>query len=117
MRQFTRDGSPEVNNTFMTLNEIKGLRVYYKMTDAREYTEYQPLSVVFFQSFCHVVQIQLSFLALLEKGLGRMGTYLGGCSVMNHRGGLSYLGPRKKGNMQQSTIADGPNEPGIGWEH
>ncbi len=46
-----------------------------------------------------------------------MGTYLGGQSVMNHTGGLSYLGPRKKENMQQSTIAEGPNEPEIGWEH
>jgi hypothetical protein len=36
---------------------------------------------------------------------------------MYHRGGLSYWGPRKKGNMQQSTLAEGPNEPGIGWEH
>ena len=29
--------------------------------------------------------------------------------IMNHRGGLSYLGPRKKGHMQQSTVAEGPN--------
>ncbi len=36
---------------------------------------------------------------------------------MNHRRGLSYLGPRKKVNMRQSTIAEGPNEPGIGREH
>jgi hypothetical protein len=46
-----------------------------------------------------------------------MGTYLGGRSVLNHRGGLSYLGPRKKGHMRQSTVAEGPNEPGIGREH
>jgi hypothetical protein len=76
VRQFAGDGLPEVNNTFMTSNEIQGLWVYYKMTDAREYTEHPPLSIGFFQSFCLVVQIQLSFLALLEKGLGRMGTYL-----------------------------------------
>ncbi len=36
---------------------------------------------------------------------------------MNHRKGLSYLGPMKKGNLQQSTIAKSPNKPGIGWEH
>jgi hypothetical protein len=99
VRQSAGDGSPEVNNTFMASNEIQGLQVYYQMTDAREYTEHPPLSVGFFQSFCHVVQIQLSFLALLEKGLGRMGTHLSGPSVMNHRGGLPYLGTRKKGNM------------------
>jgi hypothetical protein len=87
------------------------------MADAREYTEHPHLSVGFFQSFCRVVQIQMSFLALLEKGLGKIGTYLVGQSVMNQRGSLSYLGPRKKGNIQQSTIAEGPKEPGIGREH
>jgi hypothetical protein len=117
VRRFAGDSSPKVDKTFITSNEIQGLQVNYKMADAREYTEHPPLSVGFFQSFCHVVKIQLSFLTLLEKGLGRMGTYLGGRSVMNHRGGLSYLGPRKKGNMQQSTVAEGPNEPGIGQKH
>jgi hypothetical protein len=78
VRQFAGDGSPKVDNIFMTSNEIQGLRVYYKMADAREYTEHPPLSVGFFQSFCPVVQIQTSFLALLEKGLGKMGIYLGG---------------------------------------
>ncbi len=99
VRQFAGDGYPKVKKTFITSNEIQGLQVNYKMANAREYTEHLPLSVGFFQSFCHVVKIQLSFLTLLEKGLERMGTYLGGQSVMNHRGGLSYLGPRKKGNM------------------
>jgi hypothetical protein len=117
VRQFAGDGSPKVDNTFMTSNKIQGLWVYFKMTDAREYTEHSPLSVDLFQSFCHVVQIQLSFLALLEKDLGRVEICLGGQSVMNPRRGLSYLGPRKKGNMQQSTVAEGPNEPGIGQEH
>jgi hypothetical protein len=117
VRQFTGDVSPKVDKTFITSNEIQGLQVNYKMADAREYTEHPPLSVGFFQSFCHVVKTQLSFLTLLEKGPGRMGTYLGDRSVMNHRGGLSYLGPWKKRNMQQSTVAEGPNKPGIGQEH
>jgi hypothetical protein len=78
VRQFAGDGSLKVDNTFMTSNEIQALWVYYKMADAREYTEHPPISVGFFQSFCHVVQFQLSFLTLLEKGLGKMGTYLGG---------------------------------------
>ncbi len=55
------------------------------------------------------MQIQQSFLPLLEKGLGKMGMYVGGRSVMNHRGGLSYVGPRKKGYMRQATVAEGPN--------
>ncbi len=27
------------------------------------------------------------------------------------------MGPRKKGHMQQATVAEGPNEPKIGREH
>jgi hypothetical protein len=69
---------PEVDKTFITSNEIHGLQVNYMMADAREYSEHPPLSVGFFQSFFHVVQIQQSFITLLEKGLGQMGTYLGG---------------------------------------
>jgi hypothetical protein len=47
VRQFAGDGSPQVDNTFMMSNEIQGLQVYYKMADAREYTEHPSLSVVF----------------------------------------------------------------------
>jgi hypothetical protein len=117
VRQFSGDGAPEVDNTFITSHEINGLQVNYKMSRARDYYEYTPLSVGFFQSFCHSVQIQPSFLPLLENGLGRMGMYVGGRSVMNHRGGLSYVGPRKKGYMRQATVSEGPNEPEIGREH
>ena len=35
---------------------------------------------------------------------------------MNHRGGLSYVGPRKKGHMRQPTVAEGPNKPNVGRE-
>jgi hypothetical protein len=59
VRQFAGVGSPKVDNTFMTSNEIQGLLVYYKMADAREYTEHPPLSVGFFQSFCHLIYTQL----------------------------------------------------------
>ncbi len=104
VRQFSGDGAPEVDNTFITSHEINGLQVNYKMARARDYYEYTPLSVGFFQSFCHSVQILPSFLPLLEKGLGQMGMYVGGRSVMKHRGGLSYVGPRKKGYMRQATF-------------
>jgi hypothetical protein len=36
---------------------------------------------------------------------------------MSHRGSLSYLGPRKKGNMRQPTVSEGPNKPGITREN
>jgi len=117
VRQFAGDGAPDVDNTFITSHDIPGLQVNYKMARARDYYEHVPLSVGFFQSFCHSVQIQQSFIPILEKGLGRMGMYVGGRSVMNHRGGLSYVGPRKKGHMRQATVAEGPNEPEIGREH
>ena len=117
VRQFAGDGSPKVDNSFITSHDIHGLQVNFKMASARDYSEHTALSVGFFQSTCHSVQIQRSFLPLLEKGLGRMGMYVGGRSVMNHRGGLSYVGPRKKGHMRQATVAEGPNEPKIGREH
>jgi len=117
VRQFAGDGSPDVDNTFITSHNVHGLQVNYKMARAREYSEHVPLSAGFFQSCCHSVKIQQTFIPLLEKGLGRMGMYVGGRSVMNHRGGLSYVGPRKKGHMRQATVAEGPNEPNVGQEH
>jgi hypothetical protein len=116
VRQYAGDGAPKVDQTFISSNKINGLQVQYKMARARDYSEHVPLSVGFFLSFCNSVQIQQSFLPLLEKGLGKMGMYVGGICTMNHRGGLSYVGPRKKGHMQQATVAEGPNEPNVGPE-
>ena len=117
VRQFGGDGSPEVDSGFQTIDEIEGLLISYKMTSAREYTSYPPISVGFFQSSSHVINIQQFFVDMIKKGLGRSGTYGSGRCVMKHRGGLSYLGPRKKGNMRQPTVSEGPNEPNISREH
>ncbi len=117
VRQFGGNGSPDVDKSFHTVNDIPGLKLSYKMVDAREYIAYPPLLVGFFQSSSHVVQIQQSFIGMLEKGLGRMGTYGGGWSIMSHRGSLFYLGPKKKGNMRQPTVSEGPNKPGITSEN
>jgi hypothetical protein len=106
-----------VDDSFHTIDEIPGLQVSYKMADARDYISYPPLSVGFFQSSSHFVQIQQFFVSMLDKGLGRIGTYGSGRSVMSHRGSLSYLGPRKKGNMRQPTVPEGPNKPGISREY
>ncbi len=57
VRQFAGDGAPEVDKTFITSDEIHRLQDNYKMADAREYSEHPPLSIGFFQSFCHVIQI------------------------------------------------------------
>ena len=78
VRQFAEDGAPMLDNTFITSHDIHGLQVNYKMARARDHYEHIPWSVRFFQSFCHSVQIQQSFLPLLEKGLGKMGMYVGG---------------------------------------
>ena len=75
VRQFGGDASPNVDNSFHTIDEIPGLQVSYKMADARDYTSYPPLSVGFFQSSSHFVQIQQFFVSMLNKGLGRIGTY------------------------------------------
>jgi hypothetical protein len=58
VRQFGGDASPEVDSSFQTIGEIKGLLISYKMTSAREYTLYPPISVGFFQSSSHVIKIQ-----------------------------------------------------------
>ncbi len=75
MRQFGGDASPNVDDSFHTIDEILGLQISYKMVDAQDYISYPPLSVGFFQSFSHFVQIQQFFVSMLDKGLGRMGTY------------------------------------------
>ncbi len=58
VRQFGSDTSPEVDSSFQTIYEIKGLLISYKMTSAWEYTSYLPISVGLFQSSSHVVKIQ-----------------------------------------------------------
>ncbi len=75
VRQFGGDASPNVDESFQTINEIPGLQVSYKMADAHDYISYPPLSVGFFQSSSHVVQIQQFFVRMLDKGLGIIGTY------------------------------------------
>ena len=117
VRQFGGNGSPDVDKSFHTVNDIPGLKLSYNMADAREHIAYPPLLVGFFQSSSHVVQNQQSSIGMLEKGLGRMGTYGGGWSIMSHRGSLFYLGPKKKGNMRQPTVSEGPNKPGITREN
>jgi hypothetical protein len=77
VRQFGGDASPNVDNSFHTIDEIPGLQVSYKMADTQDYISYPPLSVGFFQSSSHFVQIQQFFVSMLYKGLGRIGTY--GC--------------------------------------
>jgi hypothetical protein len=45
VRQFGGDASPEVDSSFQTIDEIKGLFISYKMRSAQEYTSYPPISV------------------------------------------------------------------------
>jgi hypothetical protein len=54
---------------------------------------------------------------MLQNSVGNLGTYGSGRSVMDHRGSLLYLGPRKKGHRRQPTVSKGPNEPGIAREY
>ncbi len=75
VRQFGGDASPNVDDSFHTIDEISGLQVSYKMADTWDYISYPPLSVGFFQSFSHFIQIQQFFVSMLDKGLGRIGTY------------------------------------------
>ncbi len=78
IRRFGGNGSLDVDKSLHTVNDTPGLKLSYKMVDAREYIAYPPLLVGFFQSSSHMVQIQQLFIGMLEKGLGRIGTYGGG---------------------------------------
>jgi hypothetical protein len=62
VRQFGGNGLPNVDKSFHTVNDVPGLKLSYKMVDAREYIAYPPLSVGFFQSSSLMVQIQQSFI-------------------------------------------------------
>lgn len=109
-RIYAGDGSPSVDSTFKKSSSVEGFDIYYKCTDARDYSEYPPLSTGFFNSSTHSVQIQPFVLPLLRKALGSKGMFMGGRSVMSHQGSLSYVGPRKNGAMRQPTVAEGPLE-------
>lgn len=113
VRTFAGDGSPTVDSTFKTLNNVPGLHIHFKMVDSRDYSEYPPLSTGFFNAPSHGIQIQEFYMPIINMALGRQGTYVGGRSVMVHTGQLSYCGPRKDGKMRQPTVAEGPNESGV----
>jgi hypothetical protein len=100
VRIFAGDGSPPVDTSFSKVRSNSTMSVYYKITDAREYNEYSPLSSGFFNSSTHGLSIQKQFIPLIERALGKKGMYSGGRCVMSHRGNLSYVGPRKNGTMR-----------------
>ncbi len=75
MRQFGGDALPDVDDSFHMIDEIPSLQVSYKMADAHDYISYPHLSVGFFQSSSHFIQDQQFFVSMLDKGLGRLGTY------------------------------------------
>jgi hypothetical protein len=54
VRQFAGDGSPDVDNTFITSPNVHGLQVNYQMVRARDYCDHVPLSVGFFNHFVTV---------------------------------------------------------------
>ena len=47
---------------------------------------------------------------MIDRALGRKGTYSGGRCAVAHTGKLSYVGPRKNGKVRQPYVAEGPNE-------
>jgi hypothetical protein len=105
VRQFGGEGSLEVDESFSAIDDIPGLQVRYKMADSGDYITFPPLSVGFFQSSSHVVQINQYLVGMLQNGVGNLGTYGSSRSVMDHRGSLLYLGPRKKGHRRQPTVS------------
>ena len=67
----------------------------------------------FFDSKTHGVHIQDWMVETLQRPIGAKGTYSSGRNCMKHDGFLTYAGPRKRGNMRQPTVAEGPNESNI----
>ena len=112
-RIFAGEGSPKVDETFTCLTHHKGLSIYFKYVDAREYYQHTPISMGFFDCKTHGLHIQDWMVQTLQRPIGPKGTYSCGRSCMDHDGSLTYAGPRKNGNMRQPTIAEGPKESNV----
>ena len=108
VRIFGGDGSPPVDESFQ-LFKVDSLEIYCKYVDARTYCEYVPLSIGFFHSPFHQLQIQPSFISKIQVVLGNLGTYHNRASVVvptkSHQ---SYLGERKSDKLNQPTVSEGP---------
>ena len=112
-RQFAGDSAPSVDDSFQHIYAVDGLIIHHKIVSAREYSQFSPLSIGMFHSAFHGIQINQDYINLLENATGSRGSYEGGREAMNHRGYLSYTGPRKKGNMCQPNATEGPKIDGL----
>ncbi len=72
MRQFGGDASPDVDDSFHTIDEIPSLQVSFKMADAQDYISYPPLSVGFFQSSSHFFRFSNFLSACSTRDLGEL---------------------------------------------
>ena len=111
VRLFAGDGCPRLNSTFHLSTDVPGFQIYYKMVGAREFSEYVPLSVGFFQSTFHGIEIPYTFLSLINRVSGKNGTFPSRAR-MNHYGHLSYLGKRKATSQSLPSSSEGPKESG-----
>jgi hypothetical protein len=113
-RIFAGDGSPDIDSSFTPI-QVNNLSVNYKYTKARECTEYPPISSALNDKSFHGIQISDQDVSLINKAVGS-GTYGGsGRNTMltSKHSQLSYLGPRKCGDMNKPTVSEGPKDTSV----
>lgn len=110
-RIFAGDGSPDVDSSFNSI-KVNDLLVLYKYAGAREYTEYPPISSTLNDTSFHGIQISDQDITLINNAVGS-GTYDGSgrnTMITSRDSQLSYIGPRKCGNMNKPTVSEGPKD-------
>jgi len=109
VRIFAGDGSPPVDDSFNTCSSVDGFVIQYKFVAAREFSEFIPLSIAFYDSTIHGIKIMPWFIPKLEKCLGKCGIYNSRTTMVN-KGHQSYIGQRKTDKQRQPTVSEGPVE-------
>lgn len=107
IRLFAGEGSPQVDETFKTCRDVNGFVIHYKYAASRDYSEYTPLSIGFFDATFHGYRILPWFIEKINKCLGRRGIY----SVRESnvvKGSNSYIGVRKTDSQRLPSVSEGP---------
>lgn len=107
VRIFAGEGCPAVDESFDTFYDVEGFAIHYKFASAREYSEFIPLSISFYDSTIHGINIQPFFIPKLVKCLGKSGIYSSRKTMVN-KGHQSYIGQRKTDQQRQPSVSEGP---------
>eukprot|EP00984_Skeletonema_dohrnii_P019395 scaffold9254_cov98-Skeletonema_dohrnii-CCMP3373.AAC.3 len=107
VRLFAGEGSPQVDDTFTTCHDVNGFVIHYKFAASRDYSEYIPLSIGFFDATFHGYKIRPWFIEKINKCLGQGGIFPSRASNVL-KGSNSYIGTRKTDSQRRSSVSEGP---------